>query len=579
MIGNSTKVILSVIMVTTLSVMAVQHSLEPEPEQGNVWNIYIVDPIGNAGWYTSTAVDPQGNPHISYHDTANKDLKYAKWTGSLWHNETVDSVGSVGEENSIALDNNGNPHMSYVDYTNGNIKHANWTGISWDIETVDTGGAGIVAHDTSIDVDSNGYAHVSYFDTDNLDLKYAKWTGNIWSIEIVESTGQVGWHTSIALDSGDSPHIAYYDHTGGDLKYANWTGISWDIETVDTVDNVGLYTSIALDSSDNPHISYSDITNGDIKYANWTGSTWNTEVVDPSGPPLEAVDTAIALDSNDIPHISYFDSAVDHLRCAIWTGSTWNIETVDTAKGLGWGISIALDNNDNPHVSYYNRTSGALKHATKAELGPSPEPLLSYSPPTLDFGILPPSSIASGMFEVWNSGNSTLTYSFSKSLPWITGISPPNGSSTGEHDAINVTIDTTGLSEGVHTGSIFIESNGGDGTVNISLYVLAASRSIFLDIDPDTLNLKSRGRWITAYLSTENASVYDIDMSSIRLQDTLIPERWDYQDDVLMLKFNRQEFKNTVVVGESIDIKISGKWKDGTDFEAYDYIRVIDPGH
>ncbi|MFQ5884432.1 MAG: hypothetical protein ACE5IO_04955 [Thermoplasmata archaeon] len=99
-----------------------------------------------------------------------------------------------------------------------------------------------------------------------------------------------------------------------------------------------------------------------------------------------------------------------------------------------------------------------------------------------------------------------------------------------------------------------------------------------LDIDPDTLNLKSKGRWITAYLSADNASVHDTDVSSILLQDALAPERWDYQDDVLMLKFNRQEFKDTVAVGESVEVKITGKLEDGSEFEAYDYIRVISPG-
>ncbi len=101
---------------------------------------------------------------------------------------------------------------------------------------------------------------------------------------------------------------------------------------------------------------------------------------------------------------------------------------------------------------------------------------------------------------------------------------------------------------------------------------------VHLDIDPDTLNLKSKGRWITAYLSAENASVHDIDISTILLQDTLSPERWDYQDDILMLKFDRQEFKDTVQVGESVQVKITGKWEDGTAFEEYDGIRVIEPG-
>jgi len=58
----------------------------------------------------------------------------------------------------------------------------------------------------------------------------------------------------------------------------------------------------------------------------------------------------------------------------------------------------------------------------------------------------------------------------------------------------------------------------------------------------------------------------------------LAPERWDYQDDILMLKFNRQEFKDTVQVGESVQVKITGKWEDGSAFEACDSIRVIGPG-
>ncbi len=57
-----------------------------------------------------------------------------------------------------------------------------------------------------------------------------------------------------------------------------------------------------------------------------------------------------------------------------------------------------------------------------------------------------------------------------------------------------------------------------------------------------------------------------------------MPERWDYQDDVLMLKFDRQDFKDTVQAGDSVQVKITGKWEDGSAFEAYDTIRVIEPG-
>ncbi len=37
-------------------------------------------------------------------------------------------------------------------------------------------------------------------------------------------------------------------------------------------------------------------------------------------------------------------------------------------------------------------------------------------------------------------------------------------------------------------------------------------------------------------------------------------------------------FKDTVAAGESVEVKISGKWEDGSEFEAYDHIRLMDPG-
>lgn len=57
-----------------------------------------------------------------------------------WHIETVDSEGGVGAHTSIALDSSDNPHISYYDGTNTNLKYTYYDGSSWHIETVDSAG-------------------------------------------------------------------------------------------------------------------------------------------------------------------------------------------------------------------------------------------------------------------------------------------------------------------------------------------------------------------------------------------------------------------------------------------------------
>jgi len=88
------------------------------------WHLETVDSTGDVGDWTSISLDAGGNPHISYVDATNDDLKYAYHNGASWQIETVDSTGNVGYHTSIALDAGGNPHISYFDATNDDLKYA-----------------------------------------------------------------------------------------------------------------------------------------------------------------------------------------------------------------------------------------------------------------------------------------------------------------------------------------------------------------------------------------------------------------------------------------------------------------------
>ena len=138
---------------------------------GVTWNIGTLDSGGDVGAFSSIAVDASGNPHISYYDNINKDLKYAVKSSNIWTITTVDPDGDAGALSSIAVDASGNPHISYFDGTNFDLKYAVLSDGVWIIETVDSDGdVGVLS---SIAVDSSNRLHISYYDNMKYDLKYA----------------------------------------------------------------------------------------------------------------------------------------------------------------------------------------------------------------------------------------------------------------------------------------------------------------------------------------------------------------------------------------------------------------------
>lgn len=102
-----------------------------------------------------------------------------------------------------------------------------------------------------------------------------------------------------------------------------------------------------------------------------------------------------------------------------------------------------------------------------------------------------------------------------------------------------------------------------------------------IEIDPDTLNLKSKGNWITAYIEVPGCKVSQIDISMIKLNGTISAEQkptaiGDYDRDRvpdLMVKFNRTAVQGIVHLGNNV-LTVTGK-VSGLNFEGSDTIRVI----
>jgi len=114
-------------------------------------------------------------------------------------------------------------------------------------------------------------------------------------------------------------------------------------------------------------------------------------------------------------------------------------------------------------------------------------------------------------------------------------------------------------------------------------YVPAIEATV--DFDPDTLNLNSKGKWVTAYIElSEGYDVEEIDILTVMLNDTVPAfahpiEVGDYDSDGipdLMVKFDRSDVQGMLDTGDEVEVTVSGELTDGTPFEGTDTIRVIE---
>jgi hypothetical protein len=430
----------------------------------------------------------------------------------------------------------------------------------WIIQTVDS--EYYAGTSSSISINADGFPQISYVVHLADNLKFARWDGDAWNIETVDEPSQVRGYHSHDVDSKGFPHIGYYALKEG-VKYARWDGMNWNIEIVDTEDTFGS-VSLALDDNDNPHIAYHSANM--LKYAFWDGTNWTREVVH---GPIAKHSHSIAVRSNGYPQISYYgeyEYQKVRIHCARWTGNEWSIEVPDTITRAGSDrpTSIAVDNENNPHIGYhalrgtlmYTRWNGSAWNTETVDSERRAGGLSSLAfdrngYPHFAYGFSPGSRYARWNGSAWN----------------IETVDPDNSSwpsmTLDEYDNPHISYHD-------YYRKILKYATKGEGQ---------QQRSLSLDIDPDTLNLKSLGRWITAYLRTENAEAEDIDASSLLLNDVIPPSWWDVQNDTtLMVKFSRSAVQAMVSVADEVDIKVTGQWKDGEVFELHDTIRVINPG-
>lgn len=132
-------------------------------------------------------------------------------------------------------------------------------------------------------------------------------------------------------------------------------------------------------------------------------------------------------------------------------------------------------------------------------------------------------------------------------------------------------------------GDTRILDGDGDGQAIVDMGADEYCVSATIDVDPDTLNLKSKGKFVTVHIELPTGyDVEDIDVSTVMLNDTVNAEPKpteiaDYDSNgvpKLMVKFDRAAVQETLEVGDEVEITITGE-VNGILFKGSDTIRVI----
>lgn len=99
-------------------------------------------------------------------------------------------------------------------------------------------------------------------------------------------------------------------------------------------------------------------------------------------------------------------------------------------------------------------------------------------------------------------------------------------------------------------------------------------------IKPETLNLASKGKWISCHIKLpEDYNVADVNSATIRLQGQ-VPADWIWfneKQNVVMAKFPQSEIAEILEPGD-VELTVTGYLMDGSYFVGTDNIKVIDKG-
>ena len=313
----------------------------------------------------------------------------------------------------------------------------------------------------------------------------------------------------VVTDSLDGGHILAHASKGYNDIPEEWNWVNFDFEDINVKPGREYY--IIVSSEKSTSVEYyewgfwrEDIYKGGAGYI-YSKGKWKNAGIDfcfrTYGVIEEEPELAYEPQSYDFGEVE--EGEVLSTSFLIWNNGTGTlsynlsvspddklIESVIPSSGESNGerdeIVVTINTSGlapGTYTSAVNITSNGGNGTFIVEVTVVESPLLEFYPKVIDFGEVSQGYSGTRTFEIWNGGGGTLTYQLEEHSSWIVSVDPSSGSSTGERDTIEVTINTTGLTEGSYTGTIYISSNGGQGECVVRVNVSSAGVKVVYPSD------------------------------------------------------------------------------------------------
>jgi hypothetical protein len=485
------------------------------------------------------------------------------------------------------------------------------------------------AHDIAVDSSENiyvtGHSVGRGTSMDYATIAYDSTGNELWAARYDGPAGLKDYGTALALDASGNVYVTgrshdgfelfdfatvAYDSSGNELWVARYDGPrSLNDEPQDiAVDPFGNVYVTGL--SNRPEIAPPgegyDSEWATIAYDSSGNELWVARYNGPGG----LMDSAWAIDTDSAGNVyvtgystgsGWADSDYTTISYDPNGNERWVARYDGPASGYDEVHDIAVDSSENIYVTGHSAGTGGDSDYTTISYDPNGNELwvarydgpgfsddVSRSVEVDPLGNIYITGISRETNVPWDWDFVTIAYDSSGNELWLARYDGGIGDTDMSTD---IAVDPYG---NVYvTGSSRYNDTGHD--IVTMKYASGHAPEPTLDIDPDTLNLKSKGRRITAYIELyDGRDVRDIDISTILLNETIPAERWptaigDHDEDGipdLMVKFDRNRVQEYIEglnlsnggagrFGYEVTLTVAGMFNDGTTFECSDTIRVL----